>query len=159
MGSPVLDAKRIPTAQSSGTVVMKPITIDTRVFHVTAVSMGNPHAVIYTDQLTDDIVLDYGSRLEHHPFFPKKANVEFIKVLSQTEIEMRVFERGCGETMACGTGACAAVVAGIINKKHENNVMVHLRGGDLSVAWDGNPDHTVSMTGPARIVYKGEYIG
>ena len=135
---------------------MQPVTVDENEFLITAVSMGNPHAVIYTDLLSDDMVLGIGAKLESHPFFPQKVNVEFIKVLSANEIEMRVFERGVGETMACGTGACAAVVAGIINKKHNNEVTVHLRGGDLTITWDGDTDHSVFMTGPANVVYKGE---
>lgn len=157
MGAPVLDAGKIPTKKKDGQVIMEPIPIENREFRITAVSMGNPHAVIYADQLTDDLILGYGPKLESHPFFPKKANIEFIKVLSDDEIEMRVYERGCGETMACGTGACAAVVAGILNKKHNNKVTVHLLGGDLSIEWDGNPNNSVYMTGPANVVYKGEY--
>lgn len=157
MGTPVLDAQKIPTTKTSGHVVMEPVSVNEKVFHVTAVSMGNPHAVIYANQLTDDIVLGYGSKLELHPFFPNKVNVEFVKVLSDNEIEMRVFERGCGETNACGTGACAAVVAGILNKKHGKKVTAHLLGGDLFIEWDENTDHSVYMTGPANIVFKGEY--
>ena len=157
MGAPVLDADKIPTKKADGQVIMEPIPVENREFRITAVSMGNPHAVIYADQLTDDLVLGFGPKLESHPFFPKKANIEFIKILSDDEIEMRVYERGCGETMACGTGACAAVVAGILNKKHSNKVTVHLLGGDLLIEWDGNPDHSVFMTGPANAVFKGEY--
>lgn len=159
MGVAVLDAEKIPTAKSGGQVTMEPIKVDNREFLITAVSMGNPHGVIYADVLTDELVQGYGPRLECHAFFPKKANIEFINVLSDNEIEMRVFERGCGETMACGTGACAAVVAGIINKKHGNKVTVHLLGGDLSIEWDGNTDHSVFMTGAANIVFAGEYNG
>ena len=157
MGAPVLDADKIPTKKAGGQVIMEPLPIENREFRITAVSMGNPHAVIYADQLTDDLVLGFGPKLESHPFFPKKANIEFIKILSDDEIEMRVYERGCGETMACGTGACAAVVAGILNKKHNKKVTVHLLGGDLLIEWDGNPDHSVFMTGPANVVFKGEY--
>ncbi len=155
MGAPVLEAEKIPVAKSGGRVLMEPVTVENREFLVTAVSMGNPHAVIYANALTDDLILGYGARLESHSFFPNKVNVEFIKVVSDNEIEMRVFERGCGETMACGTGACAAVVAGIMNSKHGNRVVVHLCGGDLTVAWDGDPEHSVFMSGPATIVYKG----
>jgi diaminopimelate epimerase len=135
---------------------METIAVDGKHFKITAVSMGNPHGVIYADELSDDLVLEKGKKLESHPFFPKKANIEFIKVLSKTEILMRVFERGCGETMACGTGACAAVVSGIINKKHGNKVTVHLRGGDLFIEWDGDPSNPVFMTGPSRCVFEGE---
>jgi diaminopimelate epimerase len=123
---------------------------------VTAVSMGNPHAVVYTDELSDELVLGIGKKLESHPFFPKKANIEFIKIISRKEINMRVFERGCGETMACGTGACAAAVSGIINKKNDKKVTVHLLGGDLCIEWAGQSSDPVFMTGPAKIVFKGE---
>ncbi|HEX3019736.1 MAG TPA: diaminopimelate epimerase [Chitinispirillaceae bacterium] len=155
MGSPVVDAARIPVAQNSGTVIMKEMAIDDQVFQVTAVSMGNPHAVIYSEELTDDLVQGYGRKIESHHFFPKKTNVEFIKILSQKEIEMRVWERGCGETQACGTGACASVVSGIINKKHGNDVTVHLPGGKLQIQWSGNLSDPVFMTGPARKVFEG----
>ncbi len=155
MGTPVLEAEKIPTTKSEGRVIMEPVAAEDREFSVTAISMGNPHAVIYADVLNDELVLGYGAHLESHPLFPNKVNVEFVKVVSDVEIEMRVFERGCGETMACGTGACAAVVAGILNKKHGNRVVVHLRGGDLTVEWDGDPDHSVFMTGSAAIVYNG----
>jgi diaminopimelate epimerase len=118
--------------------------------------MGNPHAVIYAEELTDDLVLGFGKKIESHPFFPKKTNVEFVKVLSDKEISMRVYERGCGETMACGTGACASVVSGILNKKHGKSVIVHLLGGDLLVEWDGDVNHSVFMTGQAHWVYEGD---
>jgi diaminopimelate epimerase len=155
MGSPVLDAARIPTTQQGGRVLMHPLEAGGRTFAVTAVSMGNPHAVVYADELSDELVLGIGPLLEKHPFFPRKVNVEFVTVLSPGEIRMRVFERGCGETMACGTGACAAAVAGVLNQRHGNHVTVHLRGGDLEVAWDGEPLHPVYMTGPAQVVFEG----
>lgn len=156
MGKPILDADRIPTTQEGGVVIGKTITIKNKEFQVTAVSMGNPHAIIYDDNLTDNLVLGYGSLIESHPFFPGKVNVEFIKVLSETEIDMRVYERGCGETMACGTGACAAVVSGIINDKHSNSVIVHLLGGDLNISWDEKKDPNVFMTGPANFCFNGK---
>jgi len=156
MGKPVLDAAKIPTIKTSGKIINAPIKAKDREFLITAVSMGNPHGVIYSDTLDDDLVLGYGPVLESHPFFPAKANIEFIHVISDKEIDMRVYERGCGETMACGTGACGAVVAGILNKKHGNKVTVHLKGGDLLIEWDGNTEHSVFMTGPAKIVFSGE---
>ncbi len=155
MGRPVLSAPQIPTMKIAGTVIMEDLPVDDRLFKVTAVSMGNPHAVIYDDHLTDELVHAWGKKIEIHPFFPKKTNVEFVKVLSQNEIRMRVWERGCGETLACGTGACASVVAGIINKLHGNKVTVHLPGGDLFVEWNGKETSPVYMTGPAKIVFKG----
>jgi diaminopimelate epimerase len=155
MGAPILDAPLIPVAKQSGQAIMEQLNVDGKNFQVTAVSMGNPHAVIYVDELTDEMVLGYGKKLESHPFFPKRTNVEFVKVLSDKEISMRVFERGCGETMACGTGACASVVSGVINKKHGKSVTVRLPGGDLFIEWDGELSHPVYMTGPAKWVFEG----
>jgi diaminopimelate epimerase len=156
MGAPILDAPRIPFAKENGRAIMERIAVDGAYFSITAVSMGNPHAVIYADELTDELVTNIGKKIESHPFFPQRVNVEFVKVLSDKEIQMRVFERGCGETPACGTGACAAVVSGVLNKKHGNAVIVHLLGGDLFVEWDGNSLHPVHLTGPARWVFQGE---
>jgi diaminopimelate epimerase len=156
MGQPILSAAQIPTAQASGKVVMHPLAIEGKEYCVTAVSMGNPHAVVYAEELTDDLVLGMGKKIECHPFFPRKTNVEFIKVISDREIRMRVWERGCGETMACGTGACASVVSGVINRRHGNAITVHLLGGDLFIEWDGNEAHSVFMTGPAHRVYDGK---
>lgn len=155
MGPPVLDAPGIPVAQEQGMVIMHNLEVETKTFKITAVSMGNPHVVIYPEELSDNIVWEYGKKIECHPFFPKKTNVEFVKVQSDNEITMRVWERGCGETLACGTGACASVVSGIINKLHGNNVTVHLPGGDLQVQWSGNRDDSVYMTGPAKKIFEG----
>jgi diaminopimelate epimerase len=155
MGKPILDATKIPTIKPSCKVIMHDLQVDCNSFKITAVSMGNPHAVIYADELSDNLVHTWGKKIENHPFFPKKTNVEFIKVLSNSEIQMRVWERGCGETQACGTGACAAAVAGIVNHLHDNKVTVHLLGGDLQIEWDGNESNPVFMTGPARIAFKG----
>lgn len=155
MGKPVIDAAAVPVTKDCGAVVMEKLAIDEKVFQITAVSMGNPHAVIYPDELSDDLVLGYGPKIETHPFFPKKTNVEFVKVLSDKEIRMRVWERGCGETQACGTGACASVVSGIINKLHGNDMTVHLPGGKLQIQWNGNLSDSVFMTGPARKVFEG----
>jgi diaminopimelate epimerase len=156
MGFPVLNASAIPVDQPSGRVLMKELEIDDKTFKINAISMGNPHAVIYVkDEITDTLVLGYGPKIETHSFFPRKTNVEFIKVLSPNEIQMRVWERGCGETQACGTGACASVVSGIINNLHDKSVTVHLPGGDLYISWDGNEDDCVFMTGPARVAFKG----
>ncbi|HMD68003.1 MAG TPA: diaminopimelate epimerase [Chitinivibrionales bacterium] len=156
MGPPVLNASQIPVAKSSGEAIGEILSIDKKEFTVTAVSMGNPHVVVYADELTDELVLTYGKRLESHPFFPKRANVEFVKVLSKSEIRMRVYERGCGETMACGTGACASVVSGVLNGLNDTKVIVHLLGGDLLIEWSGDRKSPVYMTGPARWVYAGE---
>lgn len=155
MGPPILEGEEIPVTKAGKPIVGEEITIADKTFAITAVSMGNPHAVIYADTLTDELVLYYGRILESHPFFPNKTNVEFISVMSNDEVRMRVFERGVGETMACGTGACASMVSGVLNKKHGNNVLVHLLGGDLRIQWDGNESSPVFMTGPARWVFEG----
>ena len=155
MGTPILESSKIPTIKKSCQVILHDLQVDCKSFKITAVSMGNPHAVIYVDEITDELVQIWGPKIEKHPFFPKKTNVEFIKVLSKNEIQMRVWERGCGETLGCGTGACAGVVAGIINNLHGNKVKVHLPGGDLKVEWDGSETSPVFMTGPAKIAFKG----
>jgi diaminopimelate epimerase len=155
MGRPVLAAPQIPTLKASGRVIMEDLRVDRMLFKVTAVSMGNPHAVIFEEQLTDELVQVWGRKIETNQFFPRKTNVEFVKVLSPTETRMRVWERGCGETFACGTGACASVVAGIINNLHGNRVTVHLLGGDLFVEWDGRETSPVYLTGPAKIAFSG----
>ncbi|MBD3345666.1 MAG: diaminopimelate epimerase [Chitinivibrionales bacterium] len=155
MGPPILEGDKIPVAKAGKPIVEEKITAGNRTFEITAVSMGNPHAVIHVNEITDELVLDYGRILESHSFFPNKTNVEFISIISDNEIRMRVFERGVGETMACGTGACASVVAGILNRKHGNNVLVHLLGGDLRIEWDGDEKSPVFMTGPARWVFEG----
>jgi diaminopimelate epimerase len=155
MGRPVLEAGKIPVAEREGTVIDRALDVSGRRFAVTAVSMGNPHAVVFDEPLDDDTVLGWGAKLEAHPFFPRHANVEFVYVLSPSEIRVRVFERGVGETLACGTGACAAVVAGILKKLLASNVTVHLRGGDLQIEWSGDPAHPVHLSGPARTVFSG----
>ena len=155
MGKPVLSAPHIPTMKVSGRVVMEDLHVDRMLFKITAVSMGNPHAVIFDEHLTDELVQVWGRKIEVHPFFPRKTNVEFVKILSEKEIRVRVWERGCGETPACGTGACASMVAGVINKKLGNSVTVRLPGGDLLVEWDGKETGPVYMTGPANVTFKG----
>jgi diaminopimelate epimerase len=117
--------------------------------------MGNPHCVVFVDDPTDDLVLVLGPQIEKHPAFPRKVNVEFIRVLSRKELQMRVWERGSGETWACGTGACAAAVAGILNGLFDHSVTGHLRGGDLELEW--TPGGDVFMTGGAVEVFTGDW--
>ncbi|MDO8519321.1 MAG: diaminopimelate epimerase [Deltaproteobacteria bacterium] len=126
-----------------------------RKFTGTSVSMGNPHYVVFVDQVDNYPVWEYGRSIEADPRFPNRVNVEFIQVLSQKEFRMRVWERGAGETHACGTGACAAVVASVLNKKTGREVLVHLKGGNLEINWDEKTNH-VLMTGPATTVFEGE---
>lgn len=155
MGRPILDAPAIPTSQSAGKVIMNDLSVDDKIFKITAISMGNPHAIIFIDKITDELVHHWGPKIETNAFFPKRTNVEFARVNSRKEISMRVWERGCGETKACGTGACAVAVASIINTLCDNEITVHLPGGDLFISWNGNENAPVFMTGPANAVFKG----
>ena len=118
--------------------------------------MGNPHGVVFTDGIDRDFVRKYGPLLEKHERFPEKANIEFIEVLSDAELNMLVWERGAGETLACGTGACAVLVAAYLNKKTGNSATIHLLGGDLFVEWDMKTGH-IFKTGPAKAVFEGIY--
>jgi diaminopimelate epimerase len=155
MGEPILDGSRIPVAQA-GLVIDQPLAVDGQSYHVTCVSMGNPHCVTFVDGVAP-LELDLekiGPQFERHPFFPKRVNTEFLQVVNSTELNMRVWERGSGETWACGTGACAAAVAAILNQKTGRRVTVHLRGGDLEIEWRAEDNH-VYMTGPAEEVFEG----
>ena len=153
MGEPILDAPRIPVA-ATGQVINFPLEIDGQSYRVTCVSMGNPHCVVFVDAVKPLELEKIGPRFEHHPFFPRRVNTEFIQVISPSELNMRVWERGSGETWACGTGACAAAVAAVLNNKGDRRVIVHLRGGDLEIEWRAE-DHHVYMTGPAEEVFEG----
>jgi len=156
MGKPILAPAEIPVAEfSTNHVINEPITIQNEIFNFTAVSMGNPHAVIFVDHLGP--INEIGPAIETHPYFPNKTNVEFIQVLSRQEIVLKVWERGAGETLACGTGACASVVAGILNQLLDRKVRVHLPGGDLNIEWQQTDEHVI-MTGIADVVYTGEII-
>ena len=152
MGEPILEGRKIPV-NADGRIVDYPLDIDGAHYRVTCVSMGNPHCVVYVDE-PDRLDLEkLGPRFEHHAFFPNRVNTEFIKVLGPEEIRMRVWERGAGETWACGTGACGAAVAGALTQRHGRRVTVHLRGGDLSIEWREN--NRVYMTGGAAEVFRG----
>jgi diaminopimelate epimerase len=126
-------------------------------FLVTCVSMGNPHCVIFVEELEDDFITTFGPLIEINRNFPKRVNTEFVKVISPSEVRMRVWERGSGETLACGTGACAVCVAGVLTKRTERKVLIHLTGGDLELEWAGN--NHVYMTGDAVEVFSGEWNG
>lgn len=157
MGVPILNGKDIPSLIDKEPVIGEGIEIDGRVMNFTLVSMGNPHAVTFADDLQSSIS-DIGRKVETHPLFPNKINTEFIEIVDRGEVNMRVWERGAGETMACGTGACAAVVAACLNDLTERVVTVHLLGGDLTIEWD-ETSNSVFMTGPAKFVFEGEYNG
>ncbi len=152
MGEPILEGRQIPV-NANGKIVNYPLEVGGVTYQVCCVSMGNPHCVLYPDDLDHVDLERIGPRFEHHPFFPKRANTEFIKVLAPNEIRMRVWERGSGETWACGTGACAATVAGALIGKNGRKVTVHLKGGDLLIEWQEN--NHVYMTGGAEEVFQG----
>jgi diaminopimelate epimerase len=153
MGAPVLDGPRIPVA-SEGRVVDQPLEVGGTEWRVTCVSMGNPHCVVFVPEVASLELDRVGPRFEHHRFFPERVNTEFVAVRSPRELDFRVWERGSGETMACGTGACAAVVAAVLTGRSERRALVHLRGGDLEIDWRGD-DH-VYMTGGAAEVFTAD---
>jgi diaminopimelate epimerase len=152
MGEPILEGRKIPV-DADGQIVNRPLVVDGRTYTVTCVSMGNPHCVLYLDDIESLDLVKIGPDFEHHPFFPKRVNTEFIKVLSPSEVNMRVWERGAGETWACGTGASAVAVAGVLGGKTERKLRVHLKGGDLFIEWRDN--NRVYMTGAAEEVFQG----
>ena len=156
MGSPELIAKNVPVLSEKERVINEPLTIDGKEYGITCVSMGNPHAVTFIED-TDGLDIEkIGPKFEKNEIFPDRVNTEFIQVLDRNTVKMRVWERGSGETFACGTGACASVVAAVLNGKTDNKVTVKLLGGDLFIEYN-EEENTVYMTGPARIVFTGEY--
>ena len=157
MGRPELEPSRIPVVAEGDRAVDEPITVDGKEYRMTCVSMGNPHAVVYVDCDVKELPLEeIGPGFEHHERFPKRVNTEFVRVLDRKTVEMRVWERGSGETLACGTGACAVAVSSALNGLTEDEVTVKLLGGDLRIQWDRERD-TVYMTGPAAVVFEGEW--
>jgi len=156
MGEPELERANIPMNGPAGRVVNEPLQVGGQTWQVTCVSMGNPHCVIFVPDVDKIPLNEVGPLIESHPVFPRKTNTEFIQVLADDEVKMRVWERGAAETLACGTGACATAVAGVLNGKTGRKVTVHLAGGDLLIEWAD--DNHVYMTGPAVTVFEGEYI-
>lgn len=159
MGEPELTAAKIPVIADTEQVINQPITVQGQGYQMTCVSMGNPHCVIFTDEVAQMDLEKIGPHFENHPNFPKRINTEFVRVLDKHTLEMRVWERGSGETLACGTGTCATVVAAILNGycDADSEVLVHLLGGDLRITWDRESNH-VFMNGPATIVFDGEIM-
>lgn len=155
MGAPILEASRIPMRSGQERVISQPITVQGREFEMTCVSMGNPHCVVPVKDVDGLDLEKIGPCFEHHTCFPDRVNTEFIRVIDRNTVQMRVWERGAGETWACGTGACAVAVACILNGWTEEEVLVKLRGGDLKIHWD-KKKNTVFMTGPATVVFDGE---
>jgi len=158
MGPPILDGRRIPV-DADGEVVDEPLVVDgphgRETYRITCVSMGNPHAVVFLDDVEGLALEQLGPRFEHHPFFPNRVNTEFVRVDGPRSARMRVWERGSGETAACGTGACAVVVAGVLTRRTERACRVQLNGGALDIEWRAG-DGSVWMTGPAEEVFRGE---
>jgi diaminopimelate epimerase len=155
MAEPILQSSEIPTTLVGDPPVNAQLNVAGRDLEVTCVSMGNPHCVTFVDEVNDDWVLNIGPQVETHEAFPNRINAEFIQVVSPHEVIMRVWERGSGETLACGTGACGAVVAGVLAGKCERKVLVHLTGGDLEIEWAEAGE--VYMTGPASNVFEGDF--
>lgn len=155
MGEPILEPENIPVI-SEKDVVMTPLKTSQGEVAITAVSMGNPHGVIVVEDLSKVDVHAIGRELERHPIFPNRANIEFVQVLSSGEVKMRVWERGSGETLACGTGACATLVATALTGNTGRKATIHLLGGDLVIEWSEKNNH-VYMTGPAAVAFEGTY--
>ena len=157
MGKPMLRPEEVPVVSEKEEVIDEPITVDGQEYRMTCVSMGNPHAVVFIDQDVKEFPLEtVGVKFENHERFPKRVNTEFVNVFDRHTAQMRVWERGSGETLACGTGACAVAVACALNGLTEDEVTVKLLGGDLQIKWD-REKNTVYMTGPAEVVFDGEW--
>lgn len=157
MGEPELIAENIPVKSSKETVVNEPIEVDGATYHMTCVSMGNPHAVVFVDSVEHLDLRTIGPRFEHHMAFPKRINTEFVEVINETYVKMRVWERGSGETLACGTGCSATGVACVLNGLTKRAIQVEVLGGVIEIEWD-EVSNQIYMTGPATIVFQGEWI-
>lgn len=157
MGEPILKASEIPICSENDQVLNEAIEVDGTIYHMTGVSMGNPHAVVFLEDVENLDIEKLGPSFENHPRFPDRVNTEFIQVLDPNTLKMRVWERGSGETLACGTGACASAVASALNGFSGNEVTVKLLGGDLKIRWD-RESNQVYMTGSAAVVFDGEIV-
>lgn len=157
MGAPILEPERIPVASGGASFLGRHIMVGGRAWSATCVSMGNPHAVVYVDDVARLDLPVIGPAFEHHEIFPHRINTEFIQVIDRRTLRMRVWERGSGETLACGTGACAAVVSSVLNGVSDRSATVKLLGGDLAIRWEEADGH-VYMTGPAVTVFEGEWL-
>ncbi len=158
MGKPILEASQIPSTFPVSPVVDQPLSVDGRTFSVCSVSMGNPHCIVFVPELTDELVLGWGPKIECCEVFPRRVNVEFVQVLSPTEVRQRTWERGSGETQACGTGASAVCVAGVLSGRTQRRILNHLLGGTLELEWDSDSE-VVFMTGPAELAFTGTWRG
>ena len=155
MGTPILKAADIPVRSEKEQVIDEPVMVDGKEWKITCVSMGNPHAITYIDDVKNLEIEKIGPKFENHEIFPDRVNTEFVHVIDRNTVEMRVWERGSGETLACGTGACAVAVSSILNGLTEEEVTVKLLGGDLKIFWD-RTENKVYMTGSATTVFDGE---
>lgn len=156
MGEPILHSDEIPTTLPGDPPVNTSLQVEDRSFDVTCVSMGNPHCITYVNELNDELVLGFGPKIEKHAAFPRRVNAEFVRIDNRGEITMRVWERGSGETWACGTGASAVCVAGVLTGNTDRSILAHLPGGDLKLEWSEADNH-VYMTGPAVEVFTGDW--
>ena len=155
MGEPILNAKEIPVDWKAEKMIGEKVTIDGQEYEMTCVSMGNPHAVVWVEDTASLPLEKIGPVFETHPMFPERVNTEFVQILNKKEVNMRVWERGSGETLACGTGCCATAVACVLNGLTDDEITVKLLGGELHIRWDRKAN-LVYMTGPAKIVFEGE---
>ncbi len=156
MGEPILEAEKVPVISAMKRSVDEPVTVNGKEYRMTCVSMGNPHAVVFMEDVANLDIASVGSLFENHQVFPNRTNTEFVEVVDRTHVNMRVWERGTGETMACGTGCCATVVAGVLNGLTEEKVTVRVLGGEIEIQWD-REENLVYMTGPAATVFEGEF--
>ncbi len=156
MGAPVLEAKKVPVKSAMERSVDEPITVNGKEYRMTCVSMGNPHAVVFMENIAKLDIASIGPLFENHEVFPNRTNTEFVEVVDRTHVNMRVWERGTGETLACGTGCCATVAACVLNGLTEDEVTVRVLGGEIDIRWDRNKN-LIYMTGPAETVFEGEF--
>ncbi len=159
MGAPRWSDSCLPAVSSAGKMIEYPLDVGGRIFSINCVSMGNPHCVVFADELTDALVTEWGPRIERHPIFPDRANVEFVRLVSRTEARVRVWERGCGETFACGTGASAVCAVSAELGKSDGSLDCFMTGGRLRLRLEPRSNgQTVLMSGPARAVFDGDYF-
>ncbi|MEG1617299.1 MAG: diaminopimelate epimerase [Bacteroidales bacterium] len=156
MGAPVLEAYQIPVISEFDHVIDEPVEVNGAIYRMSCVSMGNPHAVIFVPDVAGFDLEKWGPAFENHPRFPRRTNTEFVEVVSPGELKMRVWERGAGETLACGTGACASLVAAVLNHKSDRKATLKLSGGDLEIEWNPNSNR-ILMSGPAEFVFEGSF--
>lgn len=156
MGAPELEAKKVPVKSAMERSVDEPITVNGKEYRMTCVSMGNPHAVVFMENIAKLDIASIGPLFENHEVFPNRTNTEFVEVVDRTHVNMRVWERGTGETLACGTGCCATVAACVLNGLTEDEVTVRVLGGEIDIRWDRNKN-LIYMTGPAETVFEGEF--